>query len=305
VFGFAAGAVDARLVKFSSRTWLNLVLVVVVAALAALVYFKPGTKKPDSSQPLVTQAAAQVHDIRVELPGEPMAELTRAAAGWQLTAPLKLAADGRAVQDLLDELTARSLSHFPAAGADLKQYGLNPPKLKLWLDGDEYDFGDTEPLNNHRYVRHGADIHLSDSMLFYRAGHGDYWWAEKRLLPAGAKITALQLPDASLSLDKSGKWQLAPRNDRVSADALQQLVDNWQNASAVSVTAAGKGASEGEVALTLAGVPQAVRFAILKDENYLVLERPDLGVQYELDRSQRAALLKPAETAKPVAPTVH
>ena len=291
--------------KFSSRSWLNLILVVVVAALAALAYFKPGTKKPDTSQPLVTEAPTQVHDIRIQVPGEPMAELTHTTTGWQLTTPLKFAADSHAVQDLLDELTARSLSHFPAAGADLKQYGLDPPKLKLWLDGEEYDFGDTEPVNNHRYLRHDADIHLTDSMLFYRAGHGPYWWVEKRLLPVGAHITALQLPDASLSLDKSGKWQLMPRNDKVSADALQQLVDAWRNASAVSVTAVGKGASEGEVALTLTSMAQPIRFAILKDDDYLVLARPDLGIQYELDNGQRAALLKPAETPKPATPTVH
>lgn len=287
--------------RTSGRTWLNLALVVVVAALAAVAYFRPGTKKPATGVPLVTLAASQVHDIRIELPGQPAAQLTRAASGWQVTAPLKLPADSGAVQTLLSELPSTSLEHFPAS-ADVSQYGLNPPKLKLWLNGDEYDFGDTEPINNHRYVRHGATIHLSDSQLFYRAGHDPYWWLERQLLPAGAKITALQLPDASLSLDKNGRWQLAPRDDKVSADALQRLVDNWRSASAMSVAPLGKGTSDGEVALTLEGVAQPLRFAILKDDTYLVLARPDLGLQYELDSAQRNALLKPAESAKGAAP---
>lgn len=281
-----------------ARNGLNLGLVVVVAALAALAYFRPGTKPAATGTPLPLPPAAEVNDVRIELAGNnTAAELKRIPGGWQLLTPYRLRADGALVQELLDELNTRSEDDFPA-GTDLARYGLAPPLLKLWLNGKEIDFGNTEPVNNHRYIHTGGRIYLSDSLLFYRAAHSAEWWLDKHLLPAGAHVTALQLPEASLSQDKAGRWQLAPRNDKVSADAIQTLVNAWQQAAAVSVTVLGKGQEQGEVSLTLAGQAQPLRFAILKDDSYFVLARPDLGLQYEFDSGQRTPLLEFPGTAE-------
>jgi hypothetical protein len=64
------------------------------------------------------------------------------------------------------------------------------------------------------------------------------------------------------------------------------------------------------VAIALANGKSALRFVIMKDPDFLVLARPDLGLQYELDSGQRDTLLtlksgntapKPVTTTRPAA----
>jgi len=217
---------------------------------------------------VLTRIQAQaVRDIKIAQPNTPTVELVRSGAVWQMIAPDKLPADQFAVKSLLDSLPAVIQSSFPAVPARLARYGLDPARARLWINGMEFDFGDTEPLNNYRYVLSGGQVHLVSGLLFYRVNHGPYWWVSKRLLPDNAKITALQLPDATLSL-KGDHWQLAPANPAVSADAIQTLVDNWQDAQAIGVAKARTGKPVGEVAIELAGGKSALRFAILKDPNF-------------------------------------
>lgn len=273
-----------------TRLWLNLVLVIIVAILVALVYFKLGHKTPAPTPVLTRLQEQDVNSIRIAQPDTATVELVRANGSWSMTAPSRLPADEFLVQSLLDSLPAEIKGSFSAAPAKLAQYGLDPARVRLWINGTEFDFGDTEPLNNYRYVLSGGQVHVVSGMLFYRVAHRPYWWVSKRLLPEHAEITALQLPDATLTLT-GDKWHLAPADSAVSADAIQTLVDNWQNAQAIGVEKAQAGKPAGEVAIELAGEKSALRFAILQEPNFFVLARPDLGIAYQLPSAQRAALL--------------
>ncbi len=274
-----------------SRLWLNLVLLVSIAVLAAFVYFKPGIHKPKPSAILTKLQAADINSIKIERAGMPAVELARTGSGWQMTTPLKLRADQYLVKALLDSLHADVNSSFPAIQTNLGKYGLDPPRLRLWLNSTEFDFGDTEPIHNNRYVRTGEQIHLTGNLLYYRINHSPLWWASKRLLPEGAHVIGLQLPNTTLTL-KNGKWQLAPANPAISSDAIQTLVDNWKNTQAIGTAKIGTGKPQGEVAIELAGNSQPLRFAILQDPDFLILARPDLGLEYELDSGQRPGLLE-------------
>lgn len=275
----------------NSRTGLNIALVAVVAALAALSYFKPGTPRPAATVRAIDIKPGAVKEIRIAAAGQKTTDLKFGSFGWQITTPFTLPADPNLVKTLLDYLDVPSRDHFPAAGRDLAQYGLDKPKAELWLNGSEYRFGGFQPVSNEQYVLAGGTIHLVDGALFYRIAHDPYWWIDKGLLPPGAHITALQLPDATLTRDKNGIWQLSPADPKVSADDIQRFIDAWQENLAISVAPIGKGAPQGEVAVSIAGQKAPLRFAILKDPDFLVLARPDLGLQYDLDESLKDTLL--------------
>ena len=295
----------------SARSKLNVVLIFVVASLAALVYFRPGRRAPVIEQAPLLFPMADVADIRVAQGAGPAYEIKRGTDGWKLGAPLGLPADAYLIKDVLGEIvSARSTRRYPLAAADLPKYGLDKPALRLWVNGTEYDFGATEPVENDHYVKDGNYVDLVGGLLYYRLDHDIYWWADKHLLPAASHITGLELPHATLMQDKGGKWQLYPAEPRVTADMLQRLVDDWQAAQAVGVTAVGKGKPNGEVDISLAGRSEPLRFQILEDDVFFVLARPDLGLQYELDDSARYTLIKPivVSAAPPVtraAPAYH
>lgn len=289
-------------VTFKTRLWLNAALVVIAVILAAVLYFKPGEKKPAPPTLLTQLQNSQVQNIKIVQPNTATVELTRENGTWQMTAPIKMRAEQYEIQSLLNSIRTEVKSSFAAPTTGLDKYGLAEPQLKLWLNGTEFDFGSTEPVDNYRYVLSGGQVHLINGMLFYYANHGPYWWLSKRLLPEGAVITALQLPNASLTL-KGTNWELAPANPAISIDAINALIENWQDAEAIGTAKIGNGQAEGEVAIQIKGESTPLRFAILKDPNFFVLARPDLGIEYQLATSQRDELLTFKNPSKPPAAT--
>lgn len=277
----------------------NLILFLAVAALAALSYFGPLLKHAAPTvQPIAIKPGA-VRDIRIQLPKQAVTELKFTDQGWQMAAPRMLPADPNLIKTLLDYLDQQSSVHFPAVQAELGKYGLDKPLAILWLNGTEFDFGGLQPVDNRQYLLAGGEIYLVNGALFYRLEHDADWWIDKGLVPPGAHITALQLPQATMTLDKKGVWQLAPADPSVSADDIQKLMDSWQEYLAISVAPMGKDPEEGEVSVSLANQKEPIRYAILKDPDFFVLARPDLGLQYELDSSLRDTLLsvKPPKPA--------
>ena len=278
-----------RRLRLDSRSRLILILAATVAALALLAWLKPGLKTPDVDTPLLAQAPAATQ-LRIAPTGATAAELTRAADGWHMTAPLALRADDAAIGDLLQLLAMPADAGFPATG-DLSRYGLDRPGIRLTIEGTELDFGGTQPIDQRRYVLLDGRVHLVNPVLFYRLAQNAYDWLDKRLLPEGSEVMAIQLPQATVTRDAQGRWQIAPADKSFDAGALAKLAQDWQQARADNVAAIGRHAVEGEVALSLKGTAAPLRFQIYKDADSLVLARPDLGLQYQLDSADRAVLL--------------
>jgi hypothetical protein len=283
-------------VSLQSRRRLNLALVAIVAALAALALFRPGHKHAGDVTPLVADSRGFTR-IRVAVAGKPEVDLKREGEVWNLQAPLQWRADDVQVQDFLDSLDAPVTDRFPAKGVDLAKYGLDKPLVKLWLDDTEYDLGDQQPVDRERYVLVNGEIELIDDYIFYRVARDAYGWLDKQLLPDGAHITALQLPHATLTSDAKGNWTIAPADKTLTGPDLSHFMQTWQQVRATGIAPLGGGKPEGEVSIQLAGAKAPLRFQILDDPDYLVLARPDLHFEYQLDLSQSSGLLAPSHDA--------
>jgi hypothetical protein len=118
-------------------------------------------------------------------------------------------------------------------------------------------------------------------------------------LPDGAHITALQVPNATLTSDAKGGWSIAPADKTLTGADLTRFVQTWQQARATGVTAIGGGKPEGEVSIQLAGAPAPLRFQILDDPDYLVLARPDQHLEYQLELGLSGNLLTPSHAVTP------
>jgi hypothetical protein len=285
-------------VSLQSRQRLNLAMVALVLGLLALFYFKPGSKGSADLPPLVPDAA-KLQAIRLDLAGKPELSLQRSGASWRMQAPMDWPADEVQVQDFLDSLAAPVENQFPAEAEALPQYGLDNPLLRLWLDGVEYDFGAQQPVSRQRYVLTGGIVKLIDDYVFYRAAQNVYAWLDHRPLPQGARITAMQLPQATLSQDAKGAWQIAPADATLTAEDLTRFVGYWQKARASIVVPYAKAKSLGEVSFALAGVKEPLRMQVLDDADYLVLARPDLGFEYQIDIRELQMLMTPSHQADP------
>jgi hypothetical protein len=285
-------------VSLESRRRLNLALVVIVAALAALLLFKPGHKQTGDVTPLVADSRVFTR-IRVAVAGKPEVDLRREGEAWSLQAPFAWPADDVQVQDFLDSLDAPVADRFPAKGVDLAKYGLDKPLVRMWLDQTEYDLGDQQPVSKQRYVLTNGQIELIDDYIFYRVARDAYGWLDKQVLPDGAHITALQLPHATLTSDAKGNWSIAPADKTLTPADLTRFVQAWQQLRATGIALLGHGQPQGEVSILLAGAKAPLRFQILDDPDYLVLARPDLKFEYQLDIRQSSGLFAPSHDATP------
>lgn len=270
------------------RSLINVVLLLLVAGLAALAYLRPGTEAP-ADMPLTGLDPAQVRSIRIDN-ARGRIELVRSDGGWRLREP-DLRADAFQIGILLDLLQSRSERRYPLTEIEPADIGLDPPRVALQYDDTEIRLGNTEPLQDLRYAQHGDQVHLIQDRVPHLLTAGPTDLASRRLLPEGAELERLKLPEFTLTRTGTGGWDISPARPGVSADALQQLVDAWRSAQALWVREDSGGDTRNGVEVTLAGGAR-IRFGIRRSESDFVLVRQDPGLEYHLGTQQAGQLLE-------------
>lgn len=278
----------------------NVALLAAAALLAALAFYEPGRDEPETPPPLTGLAQGQITRVAIHRPGEPDVALGRDETGWRLTAPRELPANGGRVENLLALAGTESRRQYAAADLDPEQVGLGERAPRVTLDDIEFVFGATDPINGWRYVRVGDHVHLTRDGFIHLVRQEPLYWADNRLLPGDAEVTALHLPDVRVQRDADGLWRSEPAAD-AGADALVSLVQHWETARALSAKAL-----DGDVPtdapavrVELAGEPGPLEFRLMETDAGIFLARTDLELRYAITAAQREDLMGAALKAAP------
>ncbi|SEQ26985.1 protein of unknown function [Solimonas aquatica] len=287
------------------RARLNLLLLVLVAALAATVYFTRKKEEPKGA-PLTALNTDAIDRIRIEHPDRPALQLEKRGSDWWLSAPVSAPCDPFEVATLLNLASASTQRSFKLSEVKPAELKLDPPQFSITLNDQKLAFGDVEPLEYRRYVQHGDTVSLIDdpAATSVDADYSDL--LAKTLLPSDARLVAIQLPGLSLKRDADGKrWQAEPAPAAASADDLSRLVEAWRHAramwnAAIPAQAAQSGQTPQPITLSLEG-GQTIQLLLISREPQLIIDRPDLKVRYTLSKADADTLLslKPAAAAKP------
>jgi hypothetical protein len=281
------------------RMLLNMWLAIALLALVWVVWKEPGHAPKPPEAKLTAVSPAAISKIVISNHNGSIT-LGKQGAAWRMSQPVEVAANGVRVDDLLGVLQTKSLSRFAAAGRDLGEYGLTKPAVRLRLNDTEILFGGVTPVDQQRYVQVGDTIHLiADRYMFELSGDAAAW-VSRDLVPPGAQIVALQVPDGKLTRNDKGEWLETPADKGVSSDAAQALVDEWRDAQALRVTPYEKHAALGEVVIGLAGQAHPLRYQIIARRPELILARPEIGMQFYV-ASEHADRLLSVKTPKPAA----
>ena len=284
-----------------SRWLLNFTLLLGVGLLAGLLLYERPPAPVTRVSNLEPSAFSQV---RFQPYQEEAFTLERDPNGWRLTAPLNLAANSVRVESLLAVASAQSLDGFRAAGNDLEQFGLLPPRARLELGREVFEFGDTDPLDGRRYVLHAGQVHLVTDAFFQHLGASAASYVHPAPLGPGAEPTRIVLPTTRVFL-RDGSWQSVGTADEDghpdhpepsladhSPDQLGELAARWSAAQAVSVeTLRPELPWQSKVQVAIRNHPEPLDFLVLTREYDLLLGRLDTGVQYRLVRSTGDRLL--------------
>lgn len=149
---------------------LNLILLLVAVLLGLLVRYAR------SPQTITLTALDPAGVQRIEISDLKGRHILLQSVGGLWRADGKTARQERVVQ-LLGICRTPSLERFAAAG-DLRPYGLDPPPIRLRLDGESLDFGATDPLHGWRYVRYRQRIHLIADGFYHHLSAAPEAWRE-------------------------------------------------------------------------------------------------------------------------------
>ncbi|MBT8122055.1 MAG: DUF4340 domain-containing protein [Gammaproteobacteria bacterium] len=263
------------------RLLLNLLLAIVVLGLALFIYIDTDKATDDNRAVISNIDPDSVTSIKItRLQGEPLSFIKRDGQ-WFIVGETEFRADDFQVGTLL--ALARSITDrkYPAQTLDLKPMGLLPPLVNISFDDVRFGIGTTEPIDRNRYVMHDTTVYLVPDRFQHLLNARYTNFIDRRLLPPGAVVTAIELPGLSLQRDSDNHWQLQPDDKTVDADAIRTLVSSWENARALYVRAA-SGYQGETLRIHLDGVDEPLEFALHRDYKDIILARPDLGIQYHL-----------------------
>lgn len=280
----------------NKRLLLNLLMLITLLGLVALTVYKPGIDAPTENAPLTTLDSEQINHIDISRAGGAV-NLERRDNGWWVTNDIPVPADQNQVDILLNLASLSPVRSYPSTEFDPTQLHLEPALATLRLNDTELRFGDTETLDNLRYVRVGDRISLiSDNYQNLLQGTRTQF-ASRKLLSDTAAIVGITLPNLKLTKPEGGTWLIEPEPERISADAAPKLVEAWATASALWVRNYQPSENSTPVSIDLAD-GQHIEFRLRQNDRETVLARPDLGLEYNLVGYSAKALFELEQPAK-------
>ena len=273
----------------SRLPWLNALLVAVVAALGALVYFKPGGNAP-AEYALSNLKPAEIKSIRIERRGAAGIALDRNESGWVMTAPLAARADEARVLRLLEIIEAKSASRMAAQG--LERFELERPAIRVIFAGQSFSFGMVNELTREQYVMTGGAVYTVSPRYGTALPADPVDLASRQLLGPGEIPVRIALKEFAVE-QRNGKWTLLPAPAaELSQDDLARWAEGWRLASAIRVEpfVGGKDRSDIHIQLKSGG---SLTLGMLANGSSLVLTRPDEKLQYHFRIDAAKRLLSP------------
>jgi hypothetical protein len=276
-------------------TWLNALLGLVVAALAAWVYFKPAPGGP-VEHPLAALEPSTVGSIVIERTGEPTIAAERKQDGWFVTAPIRARGNETRIQQVLEIAQARSAHRYPAA--DLARFELVEPQARLTLGKQSFSFGMVSPVTREQYVLAGGSVYAVSPRYGAALPASAADLASLRLLGPAEVPVRFEMGTFSIA-QRDGGWRLEPAAADLSQDDLVGWVEAWRHASAVRVELHGtvKPAAD-DVQITLKDGRQIV-LGVLSRAPEVTLVRADERLKYQFRGAVAQRLLAPPGAPSP------
>lgn len=277
----------------------NLVLLVIVIILFWLT--QKDSEQEKVSLQLATLTAAEVNQITIHRAQQPTIELSREGDQWQLQQPYPANANATRVKLVLSLPSSQIHGQLQAMDpSSLAQFGLSDPQVTVILNGQQFAFGNVEPINQYRYVLYQGMIYLIDDTVMPLLKSAANSFIDNRLLTENAQISAISLPGLDKTQNLStevkltqhdGEWQ-AP-SQQLSSDQLLTLIDNWQHAQAMQVVYQPEQAhnvAAATVEITLKDGKAPLQFKATLNEHNLILQQNDLHLTYLFPRQTVAEL---------------
>ena len=270
-----------------NRLWINLGLLGLIVILTIFV-LSDGQETEKELQRLSTIDKNTIKQIQVFRKDLDNFQFDKKDNDWFLTSPQQYRANSARINAMLRMLEVESHVQLNPADVDLKQLGLEDSIVTMKLNDHVFKFGNTDAIDQRRYVLFQNKIHLTNDSLYQQLMTNAAFFADPDLIPDGFKISSIEYPDNMLE-NVNGQWQLRTLMD-IKPEQLKRIPFNWENAQAISAEAFKQPEETASIKINSSENKQ-IQYVIVKKEPHLVLGRKDLGIQFHMGSDQTSKLL--------------
>jgi len=273
-----------------SKRWLvNGLLALVIGVSLLLGYRDRVQSGSEVTNPITSLMPADVMSVTIQLEDKRIV-LGRLADQWLFISPLQWPANNITLQRILGISVSEAEASMAATGIDLSALGLQDPMVILSLNDTRIVFGTTNNISDRRYLMIGTTIYLLADIHLPFISQGIAGLIDRRLLPPSIPLKTLTLNERKLSKDSTDNWQSDAPTD-ISADRLNQFVNNWQTLEAPAVKIFNQTGMPLEKIVAGLDDDSEIEFLLMSIYPELVIARPDLGVEYHFHEKQQQELL--------------
>ena len=277
----------------NKKNLLNLALVLVVALLATVIYLSE--EENTLLERLTDITPASISHIEIRHNGQLTTIQKRSEKQWQITEPSMVEANNFRINSILKLINAPIHNHYSAAQADITKLGLSESKTSITLDDQSITFGDTNPATGLRYISLNGNVYTIEDVYYPLLSSHFGTLVSLNLLPqntsvANGGIEKLILLNQTIAKNENGLWQSNIDN---SADDISKTIEHWQHDQAFGVHEYLERKQLGEVFIYIKGQQHPVSYLITDKEPWLILARPELGLEYHLKIEAYESLIAP------------
>ena len=266
---------------------LNLVLSIIVITLAIVIYYSeaPNTQL-DRLTDLDVNSISSI-DIRHN---KNKTSLIKNSQRWEITQPISVAANDFRINSLLKLLNAPVHKQYSVDEVNLNDTGLKKSATKISFDGQEITFGIDNTATGLRYIQSNNSVYTIEDVYYPLISSNFSTLVSLNLLPDDSRINKLILRNQTITKNLMGFWQ---SNIELTADNINEVIDDWQHAQAFGVHEYIKREKLGEIIIYLENVKEPITYIIADDDPWLILARPELGLEYHINIEAYNKLIEP------------
>ncbi|HHJ34371.1 MAG TPA: DUF4340 domain-containing protein [Gammaproteobacteria bacterium] len=272
----------------SRKNLLNLFLLIIAAALASIVFFSETSS--DKLAPLSTIDITAIKKITIQHNTHTTLIESQRDGHWKLRQPVEIDANDFRINSILKLVNAPVHSHYPLSDIDAETIGLDDPATKITFDDHTISFGSINPATGLRYVQLDNTIYTIEDIYYPLISSNFSALVSLNLLPVDSHIDKLILINQTITRGDDGLWR---SNIAITADDVAGAIDHWQTLQAFGVHRYLERKQLGEVFIYLTGQQQALRYLITDTDPWLIIARPETGLEYHLDIGAYDQLLAP------------
>ena len=281
----------------NSRNLLNLALLLVVATLAFIIYQaeEPDTELERISDIHFDNEVTDITTLVIEHNGRRTRLQKSTDNQWQITEPIHIAANNFRINSILKLADAPIHNSYPVSELDAARIGLGSSKqnnnaTSVSIGDETLRFGIISPVTNLRYIQIGETVYTIEDVYYPLLSSHFGTLVSLNLLPEHSTIEKLVLINQTISKDGSGRWQ---SNIDISADRIAAAVKDWKTLQAFGIHEYMQRDLQGEVYIYLEGKEEPLSFHITDTDPWLILARPELGLEYHFDIEAYDKLITP------------